>query len=199
MCGRIDAIVLGGNTPEGLQEVANFGHGLHPCVIGCSWPCSTTSVAGTFATKAIAARDAESSPSMCRAISVAPLSIARSTALRASSSSSGSRIRRWIVLCHPGVRPTSHAVGRGRQSPRGRRRWPRGSVVSGGQASPQLLQRSSENPRDLHLRDADALGYLGLGQAVEESQRHDGALIFAESRKESLDGFGVLDVGQRGI
>ena len=38
VCCRIDAIVLGRDTPEGLQEVANLGHGLHPCVITVSWP-----------------------------------------------------------------------------------------------------------------------------------------------------------------
>src|SRR5579862_9290185 len=44
----------------------------------------------------------------------------------------------------------------------------------------QQLERVAQDPRDLHLREPDALGDLGLGQAIDETQPEDRLLAGTE-------------------
>src|SRR6186997_957637 len=55
-----------------------------------------------------------------------------------------------------------------------------------------LLQRAANQPRDVHLRDADLLGDLRLGQAFEEAQVQDLALPLVEDTETRCEDGAVL-------
>ena len=57
----------------------------------------------------------------------------------------------------------------------------------------QLRDGLPQQPRDVHLREADAVAYLGLGEVLFEAQPQDLPLAVAEgTRRHRLDGGGVL-------
>src|SRR5438046_2780268 len=55
-----------------------------------------------------------------------------------------------------------------------------------------LLQRAPDQPRDVHLRDADLLGDLRLRQAVEEPQAEDRPLALVEDAEPGCEDGAVL-------
>ena len=56
----------------------------------------------------------------------------------------------------------------------------------------QLRDRLADEARDVHLRDADALADLGLGEVLREAQPQDLALALGQHAHQALDGRGVL-------
>src|SRR3954454_6349220 len=57
---------------------------------------------------------------------------------------------------------------------------PRGNLSLGGDLVADLLERATDEPRHVHLRDADLLRDLGLRQALEEAQVQDLPLALVE-------------------
>ena len=63
----------------------------------------------------------------------------------------------------------------------------------------QLSERAAEDPRDVHLRVADLLGDLRLGQILGEAQPQDLALDLVEDPGAGIDRGPVLDQAERGV
>src|SRR5215207_6211156 len=57
---------------------------------------------------------------------------------------------------------------------------PLGGERRGAERLPHPLERAPQQPRDVHLRDADALGDLALREPGEEAQQQDAALALAQ-------------------
>ena len=64
------------------------------------------------------------------------------------------------------------------------------------QLDAQLRQGVRQQPRDVHLGNADALGDLGLSHLAEEPQHHDHALAFGQLFQQWAQGVAVLDAFQ---
>ena len=64
------------------------------------------------------------------------------------------------------------------------------------QLGAELCQGARQQPRDVHLGDADALSDLGLSQLAEEPQHHDHALAFGQLFQQWAQGVAVLDAFQ---
>src|SRR6266540_2085640 len=63
----------------------------------------------------------------------------------------------------------------------------------------QPFQAPGEQPRDVHLADADALGDLGLGQALEEPQLDDAPLTLGKHAQQLGELVAVLDARERRV
>jgi hypothetical protein len=68
-------------------------------------------------------------------------------------------------------------------------------VVEPADADAQVAVDPAQESGDLHLGDADVLGYLTLGQAAQEPQLQDAAVSLAEPEDERLQG----DAGLRQV
>src|SRR4051794_29225978 len=76
------------------------------------------------------------------------------------------------------VRTRASVSARASGSARGALRG--GNLLLGGDLLANLLQRAPDQPRDVHLRDADLLRDLRLRQPLEEAQVKDPALALVE-------------------
>src|SRR5712691_12667854 len=66
------------------------------------------------------------------------------------------------------------------------------AVFLGGDLLTDLLERSPDEPRHMHLRDADLLGDLRLRQSFEEAQMENCALSFIEDAEPRREHCAVL-------
>src|SRR3954465_13652769 len=67
--------------------------------------------------------------------------------------------------------------------------YPPGSLLGG---VAQAVHRLADDPRDVHLRDTDALADLGLGEVLGEAQPQHLALALVEHAHQPLPRGGVL-------
>src|SRR5215210_2856477 len=70
---------------------------------------------------------------------------------------------------------------------------------AGGGVLEQLAERCAEDARYVHLRAADALADLGLGEVLAEAQTHHELLALGEAAQEALDGCGGHDGLDAGV
>src|SRR5262249_58739265 len=104
------------------------------------------------------------------------------------SSATTARALRSLVA-HFGQRPAEAGV-----SVRSRVGLPQGPtrLLVHGDLLSNLVERAADQPRDVHLRDADLLGDLGLRQALEKAQVEDRALAVVEYAEARLEYGAVL-------
>src|SRR4051794_20420110 len=74
--------------------------------------------------------------------------------------------------------------------------YPPGSLLGG---VAQAVHRLADDPRDVHLADADALPDLGLGEVLGEAQPQHLALALGQHAHQALDRGRVLRHGEPGI
>src|SRR5689334_19151504 len=69
----------------------------------------------------------------------------------------------------------------------------------GTRSFPQPRERLADQPRDLHLRDADALADLRLRHVLGEAQAQDLALARTQAEHQPVEGRSVLGEAEAGV
>src|SRR3954451_17986816 len=110
-----------------------------------------------------------------------------------------SRISPGVATCgSSGHAPTGRSVATDRVDPAalapGARRLPR-RAPSGARA----LERHAQDPRDLHLRDADMLADLALREVLDEAQVEDAVLARRERAHAAAHDVAALDEPERRV
>src|SRR5205809_476239 len=90
-----------------------------------------------------------------------------------------------VKSAHPGppgaVALPGRAGGAERHLPPARTGWLSGELAGlDGQLLAQAGRRRAQDPRDLHLRDADAMADLALGHVLDEAEMHHEAVALGE-------------------